>query len=379
MTYKAFQDWYREGNIKHLLLHKHNDCLFSPPFATTRCPEYNKILKYNGTLEYIDTNLPPATSKINCVVTVDDSLWFIPYGIYDEFNIIMQLKNNVPVYHQIKSKGKGQFYSGASNGTEAFSFPLGYSDTQYGLHIKNDSVNLVEFNHTVSKAHMGTIYCKGKFYSMPRGDQPNYNNLISFDGATFEYYTVPTNKSITRKYTDLIAVDNILYSLPFGETSGLTDVVEFNTTTKEFKLHPLNIPDFAKKFNCMVYISNHIIALPYGDEYSNDSSYGVVFNIVTKESKLFDIEINYGGKYRYRCGIAFYNLAVFFPTGTPSCPIIAASTSGDIVYKKHFANLMFGRPIIHDGKINVLAYDIDTEKQYLYMFDEAWIETVIEL
>lgn len=379
MTYKAFQDWYVDGNIKHLVLYPYNDCLISPPFGTKRCEEYNKILKYNGTISYIDTDLPPATSKINSVVEVDGSLWFIPYGIYDEFNVVLELDGDTPVYHQVESKGKGQFYSGDSNGQEAFSFPLGYSDTQYGLHIKDGTVELISFDHSVPKAHMGTVYCNGKFYSMPRGDESGYDKLVSFDGKTFEFFKVPTDNNISRKYTDLISAGTKLYSLPFGESSGLTELVEFDTMSKEFNLYKLNVPDFAKKFNCMVLVNNYIIGLPYGSEYENDSNWGVIFDIVTKESKAIDIKLGFGGKYRYRCGINYNDHAVFFPTGTPSCPIIIIDTQGNIVYNKHFSDIMFGRPIIFKNNICALAYHTLTEQHYLYMFDTNWKETIIEL
>ena len=63
MTYKAFQDWYVDGNIKHLVLYPYNDYLISPPFATKRCEKYNKILKYDGNISYIDTDLPPLQVK----------------------------------------------------------------------------------------------------------------------------------------------------------------------------------------------------------------------------------------------------------------------------------------------------------------------------
>lgn len=379
MTYKAFQDWYREGNIKHLLLYPHNGYLISPPFATERCADYNKIMKYDGTVSYIDTDIPPCVSKTNTVVTVGDSSWFIPYGIYDEFNCVLELQGDTPIHHTIASSGNGQFYSGASNGTQAFSFPLGYSGTQYALHIKDGKPSLIPFEHSMPKAHMGTVYCNGKFWSMPRGDEPGYNDLISFDGTNFERYTIPVDRIISRKYTDLVSVGNTLYSLPFGETTGLTEVVEFDTDTKQIQLHRLAVPDFAKKYNSMVVCGLHIIGLPYGDEYFEDSNWGIVFNTVTKESKCFDIGITHGGKYRYRSGVAFYNLAVFFPGGTPQCPIIAVNTAGDVVYRKHYPNLMFGRPVIHLGKIHVVAYDILTEQQYLYTFDEAWQEEVIDL
>jgi hypothetical protein len=366
--YKAFQDWYHEGNIKHLLLHEHNGNLISPPFATNRCKDYNRIMKYDGSISYIETALPPATSKTNCVLTVNGSSWFVPYGIYDDYNVVLELKDDTPIIHTVKAEGKGQFYSGASNGSVGFSFPLGYEGTQYALIIKNSKPELIPMK-CIAKAHMGTVYCNNKFYSMPRGDQPGYNNLVSFDGERFDYYHVPVESTISRKYTDLIVVGNKLFSLPFGEQSGLNDVVEFDTITQQISLHKLNVPDFAKKFNSMLTLGELIVGMPYGDEFSQDSNWGVIFNTVTKESKPIDIEITHGGKYRYRCGIEFNDLAVFFPSGTPQCPIIAVDKNGSIVKKLQFTNIMFGRPIIHKSHIHVLAYNTVNETQSLYIFD----------
>jgi hypothetical protein len=377
MTYKLFQDWYREANIKHLLLHEYNGYLISPPFATEKCREYNKIMKYDGEVSYINTELPPGTSKTNCVINVDGSSWFIPYGIYDEYNVILQLTEDTPINHTVKSLGKGQFYSGASNGTEGFSFPLGYDNTQYCIHIKNDNVNLVPFTHSVTKAHMGTVYCNNRFWSMPRGDEPGYNYLVSFDGTNIEKYIVPVNPNVARKFTDIIVVDNKLYSLPYGEQSGLTSVVEFDTNTLEFSLHELDISDFAKKFNCMTLCNDSIIGLPYGTEHAADSNYGILFNTKTKQSKSIDIEVGTGGKYRYRSAVTFNNLAWFFPSGTPLCPLIVIDSNGNIVYKKQFDNLMFGRPIIYNNQIFVLTYDILTEIQKIYIFDENYNITEI--
>lgn len=378
MTYKAFQDWYREGNIKHLILQEYNGSLISPPFATERCKEYNKIMKYNGEVSYIDTTLTPAVSKTNSVVEVNDSLYFIPYGIYEQdYNTILQLKNDEITYHQVEAKGKGQFYSGASNGTEAFSFPLGYSETQYGLHI-TDKPRLVPFS-SVEKAHMGTVYCNGKFYSMPRGDNPGYNNLVSFDGKEFKYYHIPVDANVSRKYTDIIVFDSILYSLPYGEQRGLTEVVEFNTDTEEITLHKLNVPDYAKKFNSMVKLGTKIIGMPYGDEYCSDSNYGIVFDTVTKQSTSFDIGVYHGGKYRYRCGIAYKDYAVFFPTGTPQCPVFVIDEYGNKVKILNCHSYMFGRPVIYRDKIHVLAYHITEETQHIFVFDEFFKPEIINI
>jgi hypothetical protein len=379
MTYKAFQDWYREGNIKHLLLHEHNGYLISPPFATERCKDYNKIMKYDGTVSYIDTKLPDAVSKTNAVVEVNGNSWFLPYGIYeDDYNTVLKLNKDTPEYEYIKAKGKGQFYSGASNGETAFSFPLGYSGTQYCLYIKDNFPTLIPFN-SVEKAHMGTVYCNGSYYSMPRGDLPGYNDLVSFDGKDFHHYHVPVNPEITRKYTDLIVVGDKLYSLPFGETPGLNEVVEFDTVTKEFTLHKLDIPDFAKKYNSMVIVGNSIIGMPYGDEYCNDSNYGVVFDIVTKKSKMFDIGIKHGGKYRYRTGIEYKNFAWFFPGGSPQCPIYVINERGLAYRVFHYENQMFGRPVIYKDKIHVIAYDVVKETHSLYIFNDRFESEVIDL
>lgn len=377
MKYKAFQDWYHEGNIKHLILHEHNGYLISPPFATERCKEYNKIMKYDGTVSYIDTELPPATSKTNCVVEVKGISWFIPYAIYDNYNTVLSL-DNTPAYNMLDLKGKGQFYSGASNGDTAFSFPLGYEGTQYGLYIKDNKPKLIPFN-TVEKAHMGTVYCNGKYYSMPRGDKPGYNNLVSFDGEKFESFHIPVNTDITRKYTDIIIIGDVLYSLPYGEQPGLTEAIEFNTVTNEIKLHRLDIPDFAKKFNSMVLLNKKIIGLPYGDEFCSDSNYGVIFDTVTKESKRINIGITHGGKYRYRCGIQYKSYAVFFSTGTPQCPMIVINERGLVHRMSHFKYYMFGRPVIYNDKIHVLAYHIEDETHHMFIFDEDFNFEMIKI
>lgn len=368
MKYKAFEDWYREGNIKHLLLYEYNGYLISPPFATERCKEYNKILKYDGSISYIETKLPHGTSKTNCVLNINGSAWLIPYGIYsDNMDMVLKLKDDEPEYIHILANGKGQFYSGASDGVTGFSFPLGYEGTQYCLYIKNDITTLIPFN-SVNKAHMGTVYCNGKYYSMPRGDEPNYNNLVSFDGENFEYFYIPVDESITRKFTDIVTIDHTLYSLPYGEQSGLNEVVEFNTSTKEIKLHKLDMPDFAKKFNSMVRVGDKIIGLPYGDEHCTNSNYGIVFDTVTKKSKPIDIGITHGGKYRYRSGIEYRGYAIFFPTGSPQCPIMILNQRGSITGVYYFDNVMFGRPIIYKGDIHVLAYDTIKETHHLYIF-----------
>lgn len=382
MTYKAFEDWYREGSIKNLLLFEHNGELISPPFATQRCIDYDKIMRFDGsTITYIDSNLPPAVSKTNCVLDINGSSWFIPYGIYEsDYNVVLELTESFEVkHHSIQALGKGQFYSGASNGVTGFSFPLGYEATQYALYIEQNKPSLIPFEHSVAKAHMGTVYCNGKYWSMPRGDQPGYNKLASFDGEKFEYYHVPVDETVTRKFTDIIVKGNILYSLPYGEVTGLLEVVEFDTDTNTFSLHKLDMPNFAKKFNSMVLLGDTIVGLPYGDENCNHSDSGIIFNTVTKESKKFDIGIGQGGKYRYRSGIKFSNKAVFFPVGSPQYPMIVVDEEGLIHHFIHFGNYLFGRPIIYKDKMHVLAYHTEQETHHMFIFDDYFFFKVIDL
>jgi hypothetical protein len=371
MSYKAFQDWYHEANIKHLLLFEYNGLLISPPFATELCKDYSDLLIIKNSNEFIKLDIPPGTSKFNCVLDVAGDAWLIPYAIYDHVNVVVQLKDFKPIYHTISSTGKGQFYGGASNGSEGFCFPLGYEGTNYSLHIKNDAVHVIPLDTDNYKLHMGTVYCNGKFYSMPRGDSPGYGSIMCFDGIDYSEIKLPVDTSITRKYSDAVVIDNKIYALPFGETAGLTQVVEFDTDTEQISLWNLDIPDFAKKYNVAVKNAHFIIAVPYGNEDCYDSQWGVVFNTVTKESKKFDIGPSHGGKYRFRCGILYYNLAVFFPTGTPSCPILAVSTAGQVVFRKQFDNILFGRPVIHDQRIKVIGYDTLTREHRLYSFDNS--------
>lgn len=379
MSYKKFEDWYREGNIKHLLLYEHDGYLISPPFGTERCKDYCSIMVYNGSISYItDVTMPMVVSKTNCVVTVNNKSWFIPYGIYENSSTMIQLDKKTPIEYPVDFVGRGQFYSGASNNNTAFSFPLGYEGTQYCLYIVDDIPKLIHFN-CVEKAHMGTVYHNGRYYSMPRGDKPGYNDLVSFDGEQFRRYYVPVNSEITRKYTDLVVVGDKLYSLPYGEQSGLNEVVEFDPVTEQMKLYKLDVPDFAKKYNSMVKLGHKIIGLPYGDEYCNDSNYGIVFDTITKESKSFDIKITHGGKYRYRCGIEFNGNAVFFPTGTPQCPVFVVDIEGNIVKIMNYEHHLFGRPVIYKNKLHILSYHIKNETHHLFIFDEKYKTEIIDL
>ena len=364
--YKAFQDFYKEQSIKHLLLVEHNNELLSPPFATEKCKEYSKVF-YKGS--YIDLELLPATSKTNAVAQIDNSSWFIPYGIWDEFNTVVELRDTTPYYHTLPFKGKGQFYSVATDGKTAFSFPLGYEDTNFGLYI-DGIIKAHELPTKGKKLHMGTVYCNGRYWSMPRGDEPGYNTLLSFDGNAYQSYELDVDANITRKYSDIIVKGNTLYSLPFGETSGLNTIVEFDTQTNTVTYHEINGVDFAKKYNCGVMLGDRIIALPYGDEFASDSRWGLVFDTVTKQSYQFDIGLEFGGKYRFRSGIEYNGNAYFFPSGTPGCPIFKIDSKGTILHYEQFENTMLGRPIIYNNQMYAIGHNMTTNKEAIYKFKE---------
>jgi len=246
MTYKAFEDFYHDEMIKHLVLHKHGDYLVSPPFATDQCKDYSKFMFYkDGAVSYLDLELPPATSKFNGICSIGDSIWTIPYGIYDEFNVVLQIRNGKPIYHRINRAGKGQFYSLDTNGVDACSFPLGYEDTAFAIYIKDDKVNYIDFpSNGHRKMHMGTTYCNGRYWSPPRGDTPGYCDIVSYSGTEIEKFTVLLpDPSITRKYSDFIAYGNKLFALPFGERGNLVEMLIFDTTTFEYSLQHLDIAD----------------------------------------------------------------------------------------------------------------------------------------
>lgn len=382
MGYKAFQDWYHEANIRHLLLYVYKDKLISPPFATENCKEYSKILVWDGDINYIDLDLPPATSKTNAVIEVGGDLWLIPYGIYDKFNVVVQLKDFAPVYHYIDKPGKGQFYSAATSGNSGFSFPLGYEDTSFGIYINSGKVSTVDFNKNgKTKLHMGCVYAAGRFWSMPRSDDPGYIDLVSFDGQQLRSYPLTDiNADITRKYTDIVVVGGKLYSLPFGETKGLTEIVEFDIDTEQFSYYTIPGRDFAKKYNAFVQVGSKLIGLPYGGEYNSESDLGIVFDTETKEIIQFSIGIDHGGKYRYRTGVEYKGSAFFFPGGSPSCPVIKVSDTGEVLKKLHIENTMLGRAVVFRDKLWVMCYDVITQRQYVISLDEELnYTTVFEL
>jgi hypothetical protein len=327
----------------------------------------------DGTFSFIDLELEPATSKFNGICSIGESIWAIPYGIFDNFRTILQIKNGRPIYHSLDRPGKGQFYSLASNGNQAFSFPLGYEDTSFAIHIENDSINLIDFKtQGHKKMHMGTVFCNGKFWSAPRGDSQGYANVVSFDGNNIETYPIKFKQShILRKYTDFIVKENKLFALPFGQNGHLDEVLVFDTDTLTYKFDQLDIPVFFKKFNCGVLIEDTIIALPYGDKSQTNSNYGLVYNCDTGSSKHFNFgdDLGFGGKYRFRCCLAFNDLAVFFPTGTPNVPLLALDKDGNVIFKKYFTEFVLGRPVTFQNKIWNIAYHIETKKHFLISID----------
>jgi hypothetical protein len=206
---------------------------------------------------------------------------------------------------------------------------------------------------------------------MPRSDEPRYNTLLEFNGNEIVAHKIDgIDNSITRKYTDIIVKDNTLYALPFGETSGLNEIVEFDTDTKTCKLHTINGHDFAKKYNAGVLVGDSIVALPYGEDYNDDSNWGLVFDTVTKQSRQFDIGLKFGGKYRFRSGIEYKGSAYFFPSGTPTCPILKISSQGSIEAELYIDGWLLGRPIVYDDNLCVIGYNLSTKEHKVFAFDE---------
>jgi hypothetical protein len=384
MTYKAFEDFYHDAEIKHLVLHKHEDYLISPPFCTEKCKDYNSVMTYkDGKFQFIELDLPSATSKFNGICSIDDDIWTIPYGIWDSFNVIVQLKNFKPIYHYIEKKGKGQFYSLATNGNQGFSFPLGYHDTAFAIHISNDQVELIDFetnNH--KKMHMGTVYCNGRFWSPPRGDTEGYQNIVSYDGSIIETYAVEFDQThILRKYTDFIVRGHKLYALPFGQNGHLDQILVFDTETLTHELVRLELPMFFKKYNCGVLIGDTIIALPYGDKSQQCSNYGLVYNCETGKHKSFNIgdTLGFGGKYRFRCGFEYNGNAVFFPSGTPAIPLMVIDIQGNVIHQHYFSEYVLGRPTWYQDKLWTIAYHLETKQQFLFCISSDFTVEFIQI
>lgn len=369
MSYKEFEDFYREADIKHLPLFEHNGYLIAPPFCTDQCKEYSKIMLYkDGELNFIDVNTPPATSKYNAMAVVDNSLFFVPYGIWDEFNTVLELRDFQPYYHELESTGKGQFYNLASDGKTAFSAPLGYDPVSFCIFIKDRKVKQipVDLNQSL-KCHMGVVHSNGCYYSPPRGEDPDYNYILKFNPTQQELTKIAVEglPKACRKYSDFIQAGNKLYALPFGHAGHLSEILVLNTETDTTELVKLNIPDFYKKYNTGVLVDNKIIALPYGHKDSEVSNHGLVFDIDTYEYFTFDIGLKFGGKYRFRSGIEFNGNALYLPCGTPSIDIMAVNTKGEIVFRKSMKEYVIGRPVIYKDKVCSIAYKISSKEHML--------------
>jgi hypothetical protein len=133
-------------------------------------------------------------------------------------------------------------------------------------------------------------------------------------------------------------------------------------------LQQIDIPVFFKKFNCGILVDDTIIALPYGDKSQSTSNYGLVYNCDTDKSKTFNLDgkLNFGGKYRFRSGIAFEKNAVFFPSGSPAIPLIVLDKEGNIIHSRYYRDYVLGRPIEYQGRAWTVAYEIQTKKQFLF-------------
>jgi len=373
MSYKEFEDFYREATIKHLALFEHDGFLISPPFCTETCKDYSKVMVYkNKEIKFIDVDTPPATSKYNSMAAIEDSLFFIPYGIWDNFNTVLELRNFEPAYHEISSSASGQFYNLASDGKTAFSAPLGYDNVNFCIFIKNGKVTQVPVNTSDLKCHMGTVFLNGMYYSPPRGECVHYNKILKFNPELEEItqLEVPGLPKAKRKYSDFIAVKNKLYALPFGHLESLSDILVLDTDTDQIELINLDIPAFLKKYNTGVLVGEKIIALPYGHKEELSSNLGLVFDTETHDYFTFDIGSTFGGKYRFRSGVEFNGCALYLPTGSPNAEIMSVNTEGKIVFRTIMKDYVLGRPVIYYDKVCTMAYNINSKDHYLFSLDK---------
>ena len=378
MSYKSFEDYYREAEIKHLVLFKHNNYLISPPFCTDKCKDYSRVLIYkDGGVAWFHVDTPPATSKYNSMVSIGFSAFFAPYGIWDEFNTVLELDTRGPgkaTYHTLDSTAKGQFYNMASNGETAFSAPLGYEEVSFGLFIKNGKVKQIPFPVTGElKKHMGTVWANGYYWSAPRGESYDYNQILKFNPDTEElsFITADLPKA-RRKYSDFIVAGNKLFALPLGRDIELRQMLVVDTTTDSIELVDLNVPTFVKKYNAGVLLDNVIVALPYGHKDNGDANYGLVFNTDTYEHSVFDIGLTFGGKYRFRSGIEYNGVAIFLPTGTPNADIIVVDKTGTILFRKSLPEYILGRPIVHNELVYTVAYNVLTKKHSILTINSSY-------
>ena len=378
MSYKSFEDYYREAEIKHLVLFKHGNYLISPPFCTDKCKDYSRVLIYqDGGVVWFDVDTPAATSKYNSMISIGSSAFFAPYGIWDEFNTVLELDTSgrgKASYHTLDSTAKGQFYNMASDGNTAFSAPLGYEEVSFGLFIKDGKVKQIPFPVTGElKKHMGTVWANGYYWSAPRGESYDYNQILKFNPDTEElsFITADLPKA-RRKYSDFIVAGNKLFALPLGRDIELRQMLVVDTTTDSVELVDLNVPTFVKKYNAGVLLDNVIVALPYGHKDNGDANYGLVFNTDTYEHSVFDIGLTFGGKYRFRSGVEYNGVAIFLPTGTPNADIIVVDKTGTILFRKSLPEYILGRPIVHNERVYTVAYNVLTKKHSILTIDSSY-------
>ena len=379
MSYTSFEDFYKEATIKHLVLFKHGDYLISPPFCTDQCKDYSRVMLYkDGGWVWFDVDTPPATSKYNSMISIGNSLFFAPYGIWDEFNTVLELDltgSGKAINHTIDSTSKGQFYSMDSDGVTAFAAPLGYDPVSFAIYIKNGKVKQLEVpGEGELKRHMGTVYHNGCYYSPPRGESYDYDKILKFNVATEQLtlITVPNLIKARRKYTDFIVSGNKLFALPFSREPQLKQVLVYDTDTEQIELVDLNLPDFPKKYNGGVLVDDTIIALPYGHKEDGNANYGLVFNVNTYEHSVFDIGQTFGGKYRFRCGTAYNGVAVFLPTGAPTADILVVDKTGNILFRKNLSDYILGRPIVHNDLVYSLAYNIQSKQHCMFTMNKDY-------
>lgn len=385
MSYKSFEDFYQDATIKHLVLFAHEDYLISPPFCTDKCKEYSNVFVYkDGNITFVPVDTPPATSKYNSMVSMGNCVYFAPYGIWDNFNTVLELNMDTltPTYHTVSSTGKGQFYNMSTDGATAFAAPLGYEPVSFCLFIKDGTVKQIAVPESPAlKRHMGSVFLNGNYYSPPRGETLDYNCILKFNPTTesvtmIEVSDLPHSK---RKYSDFIAVGDKLYALPFGREQYLQHMLVLNTLDDSVELVELNVPQFMKKYNAGVVLDDVIVAMPYGHKDDGDANFGLIFNTTTHEHTTFDIGEAFGGKYRFRCGTEFNGLAVFLPAGTPGAPIIAVDKLGNVVYKQNIPEYIIGRPLVYKDMIYSIAYHIETKLHYLFRLDKDFNATYISI
>lgn len=383
MGYKSFEDFYRDTEIKHLVLFEQDGKLISPPFCTDKCKDYSRVMILeNDVFTFMDVDTQPATSKYNTMANINGTLYFAPYGIWDKFNTLLSLNNQDARSYKIISNSKGQFYNMASNGNTGFASPLGYDPVSFAIYIKDWKIQQIEVPGTDElKRHMGTVFLNGSYYSPPRGESYDYDRILKFEIETEQLTLIPVPNLVKarRKYSDFIVAGDKLFALPFGRDLELKHMLVYDTTQETVELVELNIPDFVKKYNGGVLIDDTIIALPYGHKDNGDANFGLVFNVDTYKHKIFDIGQSFGGKYRFRSGIAYNGVAVFLPAGTPNADIIVVDKEGNILFRKQMPAYIIGRPILYNTCITSLAYKIETKEHFLFKLDANYTITLSKI